>query len=180
MPTEDAPRLGALAHGIAARLAREDFGAGPLAELRRMDPRAPASPAYFRLLAGLPEHGPLDRRSWALLIHALALAAPGLVGRYGELGTALFDAGYSEGRLGRLLQARTDNLADVVPRMVRFLVAHDQALNPAALAYFIRDVGWGGDAAERARERIARSYYRAEYAATQPPQQPALETGSLS
>jgi CRISPR system Cascade subunit CasB len=143
-----------------------------------MDPRAPAAPAFFRLLAGLPEHGPLDRRGWALLIHSLALAAPGLVGGRGEFGTALFEAGYSEGRLARLLQARAEDLADVVPRTVRFLAAHDQALNPAALAYFIRDVSRGGGAAERARERIARTYYRAEYAATQPSQQPAGETGS--
>jgi hypothetical protein len=61
--------------------------------------------------------------------------------------------------------------------MVRFLAAHDAALNPVTLAYFIRDVGRGGHAVERAREHIARAYYRAEYAATtQTPQQP---TGTL-
>lgn len=179
MPAEEVPKLGALARGIATRLARGDFGAGQLAELRRMDPRVPTAPAFYRLLAGLPEHGPLDRRGWALLIHALALAAPRTAGIRGELGAALFEARYSEGRLSRLLQARAEDLADVVPRMVRFLTAHDQALNPVALAYFIRDVGRGGQAAERARERIARAYYRAEYAATPSQQQPPAQTGSL-
>jgi len=167
MPSDQPPRLQVLVGNIERRLRREDFGTGPRAELRRMDPRAPSAPAFFRLLAELPERTPLDVRQWALLIHAMALAAPDRLRRGGELGATLFEAGYNEGRLGRLLQARAADLPDVVPRLVRFVVAHDKPLDPVALAYFIRAIGVGGDDAERARERIARAFYKAEYAASQ-------------
>jgi CRISPR system Cascade subunit CasB len=147
--------------GVIARLVDASFGTGPLAELRRMDPEepAPGAPALHRLLARIDPDDAVVRRNlrgWTLLVHLLALAAPELRG--GEsLGSALFAAGYSEGRLTRILEAREEQFADVLPRMVRFLVAKGRAFNPFDLARLVLRRG-----AENDRRRIARDYYRAE------------------
>jgi CRISPR system Cascade subunit CasB len=151
---------------LVALIGNEFFGTGPLAELRRMDPKrgAGSTPALHRLLA---RHVPDDWlvgeniNRWALLVHLLALAAPGQHRGGGALGAAMFAAGYSEGRLTRLLEAREADLNVVLPRMVRFLVAKGERLNPYELARFVL---WRGGETERMR--IARDYYRA--AAKQP------------
>ena len=99
------------------------------------------------------------------MIHAMALAAPDLhLGRGEEarLGRALFAAGFSEFRLSRLLDARAEDLPDVVPRLVRFLVAKGQAFDSVALAHFVLGVAASEKSAEKQREQIARDYYRAE------------------
>jgi CRISPR system Cascade subunit CasB len=147
--------------GIVARLADPSFGTGPLAELRRMDPEepAPGAPALHRLLARIDPDDTVVRRNlrgWTLLVHLLALAAPELRGDE-YLGSALFAAGYSEGRLTRILEARAEQFADVLPRMVRFLVAKRRTFNPFDLARLVLRRG-----AEDDRRRIARDYYRAE------------------
>ncbi len=147
---------------LTTRLGQESFGTGPLAELRRMDPKLAfaSEPALHRLLARyVPDdwlRGTGTNR-WALLVHLLALAAPDHHRGGASLGAALFAAGYSEGRLTRLLEARVEEFATVLPRMVRFLVAKGERLNPFELA---RLVIWRG--AEPDRLRIARDYYRAE------------------
>jgi CRISPR type I-E-associated protein CasB/Cse2 len=147
---------------IARRLADEDFGTGPRAELRRLNPRGPlAEPALQRLLARhVPEawlRGDGITR-WALLIHSMALAAPDGLRSDRRLGAALFEAGWKEGRLVKLLNASGEELIDALPRAVRFLVAKGQSLNAVELA----DLIWQTDQAEGARQRIAREYYRAE------------------
>jgi CRISPR system Cascade subunit CasB len=147
---------------LTARLGQESFGTGPLAELRRIDPKRAflSAPALHRLLARyVPDdwlRGAGTNR-WALLVHLLALAAPDQHRGGTSLGAALFAADYSEGRLTRLLEARVEEFATVLPRMVRFLVAKGERLNPFELA---RLVIWRG--AEADRLRIARDYYRAE------------------
>jgi CRISPR system Cascade subunit CasB len=147
---------------IAARIAHDSFGTGPLAELRRLDPKqgAPNAPALHRLLARyVPDDwlGGDAMHRWTLLVHLLALAAPDQHRGGPSLGAALFAAGYSEGRLTRLLEARGAEFDVVLPRMVRFLVAKGESLNPYELS---RLVLRGGGEAERLR--IARDYYRAE------------------
>jgi CRISPR type I-E-associated protein CasB/Cse2 len=147
---------------LVARIGNESFGTGPLAELRRMDPRQAVlgQPALHRLLARcVPEdrlHGEGMGR-WALLVHLLALAAPDQHRGGERLGRALFAAGYSEGRLTRLLEAPAADFAAVLPRMVRFLVAKGERLDPYELADLV--IRGGG---ERERLQIARQYYRAE------------------
>jgi len=163
-PTDSGSNLAATVRAMADRIADSDYGTGPLAELRRLDPRHPVAPAFYRLLARLPDGRPygLGIEEWALLIHAIALAAPELHLGKERLGKPLFAAGYKEGRLTRLLNARAEDLPKIIPRMVRFLVAKGEALDPVVLAWFIHDVSAGGERAEKARERLARDYYRAE------------------
>jgi hypothetical protein len=172
MPPDAAPKLADVVSAVVARLDPDRIGTGPLAMLRRLDPAGSlAVPALQRLLwQHVPdkwlEGGGLRR--WALLIHAMALAAPDLLRGGNGLGRALHAAGYSEGRLIRLLEARAEDLPGGVPRMVRFMVAKGEALDPLALAWFVHGVAAGGDAAERQRERIAGDYYRAERDANRP------------
>ncbi len=138
------------------------FGTGPLAELRRMDPKrgAHGTAALHRLLARyVPDWwlGDDNFVRWALLVHLLALAAPDQHRGGMPLGSALFSAGYSEGRLTRLLEASEDELDVVLPRMVRFLVAKGERLQPYEIARLVLRRGNDAD-----RLNIAREYYRAE------------------
>ncbi len=144
-------RLAEIAARVAAPLTHEDsFGTGPLAELRRLDPNgALAETTLHRLLARHTtetEVGEAGFPAWALVIHALALAAPDHLsfprredeppetdaearGRFwaersrraqGQLGRALFEAGLSERRFSILLDATADDLRVALPRTVRF------------------------------------------------------------
>ena len=162
------PSLPAIVRAVAADLTPDRLGTGPLAALRRLDPeKPPTQPALLRLLVrhvpDLPAAG-AELARWALLVHAMALAAPGLLtfDQEAKLGAALFIAGYSEGRFTRLLEARAEKLPVQVPRMVRFLVARGQPLDPVALAWFIFGVAAGGERADAQRTRLAMDYYRAE------------------
>jgi len=173
MPPDPAPSAGPKLHevvlAIAAQLDPDRIGTGPLASLRRLDPQgALAVPALQRLLW---RHVPETRlqgegmRRWALLVHAMSLAAPDLhrlCDNDGRLGLALFKARFSEGRLLRLLEARAEDLPVAVPRAVRFLAAKRQGFSSVALAYWVLGVAAGGDRAEAQRTEVARDYYRAE------------------
>ena len=152
---------------IVGRVCHESFGTGALAELRRLDPRqaTPGQPALHRLLARYVADERLlgeGTQRWTLLIHLLALAAPDGLRGGGPLGSALFAAGYNEGRLTRLLEAPASDFPVLLPRMLRFLVAKRSAVDAHELANLVL---WGGD--EAARLRIARDYYRAEAASPQ-------------
>jgi hypothetical protein len=147
---------------IIAQLGRESFGTGPLAELRRMDPRAtvPVTPTLHRLLArSVPEAwlGGEGLRRWALFIHLLALAAPSPLHGFTPLGEALFAAGFNEGRLTTLLEAQEKDFSVVLPRMVRFLVAKGGSPHPYQLARLVLGGGRDDD-----RLAIARAFYRAD------------------
>lgn len=168
LPPDPAPSSTATIRAIATRLADPTFGTGPLAVLRRLDPAgALAEPVLHRLLARhVAEEGPETLRAWALLTHCMALAAPEAHRGGAPLGAALFEAGFSEGRLARLLEARGRDMLVVLPRTIRFLVARGQALDPVGAWMLLRPtlLDRPGDAerAETARTRVARDYYRAE------------------
>jgi hypothetical protein len=156
-PTQDE-----IVHDLIAKLGQENFGTGPLAELRRMDTRVatPTTPTLHRLLArNVPEAwlsgDGLNR--WALLIHLLALAAPSPLHDFQALGEALFSAGYKDGRLTTLLEAHEKDFPIVLPRMVRFLVAKGGNPHPYQLARLVLGGGRKVD-----RMTIARAFYRAE------------------
>lgn len=165
----DPPQPRQVVLGIAARLAAEHFGTGPLAELRRLDPgKSLAVPGLQRLLAEfVPENW--NQRDWGLIAHLLAFGAPDGLRTDKRFGAALHAAGYSESRLARLLAATRDDLTVVLPRAVRFLVAHGEGLPVADLAYFVRAATLGGSTLEGARTEIARHFYRAERATASGP-----------
>jgi hypothetical protein len=147
---------------LIAKLGHENFGTGPLAELRRMDPRAaiPVTPTLHRLLArNVPEAwlGGEGLHRWALLIHLLALAAPSPLRGFTPLGEALFAAGYNEGRLTTLLEAQEKNFSVILPRMVRFMVSKGASPHPYQLARLVLGGGRDDD-----RLAIARAFYRAD------------------
>jgi hypothetical protein len=79
-PPETHRSIGDAAAALAAQLGNPALGTGPLASLRRLDPRAaPTAPALLRLLVReLPETWlqANNMQDWALVIHCLALAAP--------------------------------------------------------------------------------------------------------
>jgi hypothetical protein len=161
--TDDRPRTqDEIVRDLVATLGQENFGTGPLAELRRMDPRAaiPTTPALHRLLArNVPDAwlGGKGLNRWTLLIHLLALAAPSPLHDFPALGAALFTAGYKEGRLTALLEAPAEDFPIVLPRMVRLLVAKGSNPHPYQLARLVL-----GGGREVDRITIARAFYRAE------------------
>jgi CRISPR system Cascade subunit CasB len=132
-PPEAVPKPEAVALALAARLAQDSFGTGPLATLRRLDPGGSlAEPALHRLLAQeVPDAwlGARGLRDWALLVHLLALGAPDLHRGGARLGAALHAAGFSESRLARLLQADRTALDVLLPRACRFLLAKGEHLH---------------------------------------------------
>ena len=148
---------------IIGRLAGEHFGTGPLADLRRMNPRVavPSTPALHRLLARHVDLHWLNGEGltrWALLVHLVALISP-LTWRPDSpsLGKALFAAGYKDGRLTALLEADEADFPVVLPRMMRFLAAKQASPQPYQL---IALVLFGGREADRMA--IARAFYGAE------------------
>jgi CRISPR system Cascade subunit CasB len=161
------PKPEAVALALAARLAQDSFGTGPLATLRRLDPGGSlAEPALHRLLAQeVPDAwlGARGLRDWALLVHLLALGAPDLHRGGARLGAALHAAGFSESRLARLLQADRTALDVLLPRACRFLLAKGEHLHPPALIQLIRAASATDPAyLDDARTAIARDFYRAE------------------
>lgn len=144
---------------VLSTLRSERFGTGPLAELRRLDPRKPPSfpPTFYRLLA---THVPpeLTRRAgavqdWALIFHCIALAGTDLPLKSPGIGAALAADTHSEARLTALLKARRDQLSIVAPRVVRYLRAQGQGFDVHDLARLIL---WP---TEEIRIRIARDFY---------------------
>jgi CRISPR type I-E-associated protein CasB/Cse2 len=102
-------------------------------------------------------------RRWALIVHAMTLAAPESLRATVRLGAALFAAELKEGRLVNLLDATGDELLTALPRAVRFLIAKGQTLNAFTLADLVLSAGQdAGGWAESVRQRIAQDYYRAE------------------
>jgi len=171
-PPEVQRSVGDVAAALAAQLGNPALGTGPLASLRRLDPRAaPSEPALLRLLVRELPEGWLQAdimHDWALVIHCLALAAPEQHRGGRPLGAALHAADYSETRLLRLLKAGQPELAVLLPRACRFLVAKGERLNPNEIARFVRAVRRAEAdpyAAESTRTRIAREYYQAEHRA---------------
>jgi CRISPR type I-E-associated protein CasB/Cse2 len=168
MAQAEAPRTQRdMVSDLVARIGHESYGTGPLAELRRMDPKQaiPGQPALHRLLARYVEEDRLrgyNMNRWALLIHLLALASPNQHRGGHSLGRTLFAAGYSEGRLTRLLETPAADFAAVLPRMVRFVVAKGERLDPYELAELVIRGG-----ADRERLHIAQEYYRAEASKSQ-------------
>ena len=145
-----------------------------------MDPDAPDAAVVWRLLARYELLGSQQvENKWALILHGIALMTPTAAGdgagrsaHDGDVpvGRAIFSGGdsqrsrayYSESRLNRLLTARDPILRTLLARLFRMLAATGQPFNWREMASFILNEGYNEDAAEQARRRIAREYYRTE------------------
>lgn len=150
--------IGRLAHAID-----EVLPPGDVAELRRLAPHDPASPAFFKLVASVLPEGTLPRdgfrrdeaeRLWAVIFSCLAtLRGMHLPGH--RLGRALADAGISELRVVRLLRARGEALLDAVPVIARTLAVKGELVDCTEIARLLLDE----QHAEQVRRRIARDYF---------------------
>jgi CRISPR system Cascade subunit CasB len=136
-----------------------------LAGLRRMDPRRPSS-GFFKiegLVLDTLLPGDASRRAdletrWAAVVLGLAHMG-GLHQPERRLGYALVDAGFSELRFVRLLQADSDQLTDELPLLARFLAAKGVAADWSAAARLIFSAGRVDE--DEARRHLARDYYGA-------------------
>lgn len=170
MPATEAagrPSVRALTNSLAALIERQ-LSPGEVASLRRLRPEDPSTPAFWRLVAttlepagALPEgDGPARdtaERRWAVIIRALVqlrgLHAPGR-----PLGQSMAEAGVSELRFVRLLQARDEALEDAALATARYLAAKAIPTDAADLAWLL--TSQHGEVAESIRRRIARNYFR--------------------
>ena len=166
------PNFGSMISNIIEAIEAKEMTNGDKASLRRMDPSNPSSAAFWKLIsrAGLPHR--IEIAKWGLIIHGIALMAHRTgrahktdtpVGKalHGDLSSPL----YSESRLSTLLAAHGPVLHQLLARLFRMLANKDCAFDWREMAWFILNEGHIEDAAERARMKIAREYYRAQHRA---------------
>jgi CRISPR system Cascade subunit CasB len=158
------------AHEIAGRLHpdRGDLSNGDRAELRRISPEAPFTPTLWRLLLEYNIEEPpgwwrngsqVWEKRWATLVMGMAHCA-GLHDRSAPFGDALYDAGWAEGRLVRLLETPADRLHVPVRRLAQYLSSQSHPADWTAVSRLLFD---SGEYAEETRLSIARDFYRAQY-----------------
>ena len=164
--TEDKPTIhsvvGKIAHAIENTLST-----GDLAQLRRISPEEPYTPALWKVLLDFVpdpwlEHGDRDEneRRWAALLMGMTMTA-GLHNPAVPLGRALAEAGWSELRFARLMRNRGEKLHERVRHVASYLDSKQQEADWTDMARLLRSQH--GKWAEKHRRRIARSYYRALY-----------------
>jgi len=159
----------------AGWLASDALSNGDRAELRRIDPASPVTPALWKILLRLQEEGAsvglghdAQERRWATLLMAMSLCispSQNLHDYDVPLGQGLAAAGWSETRFVRLMEADADTLPVLVRRMAQYLASKQQAVDWSNVAWLLFTAS--GDAAEDVRLNIARTYYRTLYAQDQ-------------
>lgn len=150
-------------HDMARHMTRDDYPAGQLASLRRLQPDRPEGAAFWLLVNA---HAPvaLDNeraeRALAITINGMAITHPFQHSpERRSLGYAMAEAEISEARLLRLLRTDAEALPGEVRRLARLMAAKGDAgrfdwFDVFALAF------WPNDATRR---RIAKDYYRRQY-----------------
>jgi CRISPR system Cascade subunit CasB len=158
---------------MAGQLGADHYATGERAALKRMDPDRPSSGAYaaaVRLLLNADADAEVKNdarlKRWTPLIHAMALmSGPGHAphGWRDEhaAGRVMFDSGYSEDRLRRLLEARGKTFDDLLSRMARFLAAKRAVINWTDLAPLVLDTE-ESECAEKARLNLMRQFLTRE------------------
>jgi len=158
---------------ISGQLGADRFPTGERAALKRMAPDEPspgALAAAMRLLleagAGREICDDARLKRWVLLIHGMALTsgpgrAPHGWADGNAAGRVMFQAGYSEDRLRRLLEARRSTFDGLMSRMARFMASKNAVINWGDLAPLVLDPP-ESDWAENARLNLVRQFLGAE------------------
>ncbi len=154
---------------IAGRMAQDDYPAGSLAALRRLDPDRPDGAAFWWLIAA---HAPAAfederaSRALALVVQGMAIMRPfhRPTGDRRTLGTALAEASVSEARLLRLLRTGSDQLPEEVRRLARLMASKgdDGRFDWSGMLDLVL---WPDS--EKIRTGIAKDYYRTSYRMSQ-------------
>lgn len=144
---------------IAGALSSDTFPTGERAALRRQDPGAPPGLPFYRFaLHYLPADWEARPAPWITLVAGLALMCPAPHRYDRPAGQALAEAGFSEARLERLLQAEGDTLCTLLLRAARVLAAKKDSCNWVDFARLA--LATDPERLEEARLNIARSFYR--------------------
>ncbi|MDZ7717620.1 MAG: type I-E CRISPR-associated protein Cse2/CasB [Balneolaceae bacterium] len=140
---------------------------GEMADLRRISPDQPFTPALWRLLLMQDlDHSPgwirQERweRRWATLFMGMAHCA-GLHNYNLSLGEALAEAGWSELRFVQLMRATDETLETHLRRVAQFLAGKNQEANWTDVARLL--FYQSGEAGEKIRLSISRDYYSKIY-----------------
>ena len=152
---------------IATMIDEGRLSTGDVAELRRVDPEEPFTPALWKLLLANPiqENGFAPRgddeereTQWSALLMGMAMTA-GLHNLKIPLGTALAESGFSPIRFERLMRHTGVELFTDLRRMASYLASKSQPASWTDVAYllFLQE----GEAALKTRRSIARRYYQA-------------------
>lgn len=122
--TTEQPLLASTIGRIAGLIGSDGFPTGDRARLRRMTPGQPPPLAFTRFaVAHLSESWEHWLDDWVTLVAGIALMAPKAHRPGYGLGRALAEAGYSEARLERLLDADGQTRRILLLRAARFLAA---------------------------------------------------------
>ena len=153
--------------GKIAYAMEHHLSTGDLAQLRRVSPKAPYTPALWKMLLtyvpGSWTGGPnQDEKEllWAAVLQGMAMTT-GLHDTNTSLGKALVQGGWSELRFVRLMQVRGDDLITEVRRLASFLASKAQTADWSDVAQLL--LNQEGEWADRHRRRIARNYYQTLY-----------------
>ncbi|NBC26643.1 MAG: type I-E CRISPR-associated protein Cse2/CasB [Bacteroidetes bacterium] len=156
--------------GKIASLMKEKgaLSTGDLAELRRISPDQPFTPALWRILLmfdlnespGWISQEQWERR-WATLLMVMAHNI-GLHNYRVSFGQALANAGWSELRFVQLMKSNGETLEKHLRRVAQFLAGKNQEADwsDAARLLFTQS----GESGEKIRLSISRNYYSALYA----------------
>lgn len=169
---DEATQTVARAPTIAELVNRADFALqktlsnGDIARLRRLKPGQVAGSVLWRLIPeeALPSGEPAlveAELRWSAVLSAMALAK-GLHARGRRPGVALAEAGLSELRLSRLLEARGERLLGEIRSLGRLLNAKAVTVDWSDVAWLV--FGQDSDRHESSRRNVARDYYRTLHA----------------
>ncbi|PEN11348.1 hypothetical protein CRI94_16320 [Longibacter salinarum] len=161
-------RLNSAIGKIARRMGPDgEMSNGNIAELRRISSENPFTPALWKVLfdydlenARLGLDQDTYERRMATLLMGMAHCA-GLHDYGTSLGQALAEAGWSELRFVRLMEARGETLESLIRRLAQYLASKGQPANWVDVARLL--LQQEGDKAETTRLNISRSYYGTLY-----------------
>lgn len=168
LPDDPNKRLGVVIRKIAGQMRpKGSMSTGDQAELRRISPKEPYTPKLWKLLfmydlqndwLGIGQDA-YERRMGTLLMGMAQCS--GDHDDNTSLGHALAEAGWSELRFVRLMEARGETLEVLIRRLAQYLSSKGQSANWVDVAWLL--LSQDLDFAEKTRLRIARSYYGTLY-----------------